>query len=147
MKFNWGTGIALFYGAFVLAMVGIVIASRSHDPGLMQKDYYNLDLNYQERLEKKQNTAGLKDLPQVHFLAPSQTVLVQLPKEMNIASGNAKFYRPSTTGDDFTVKIDQSGTFDIPTAKLASGIWYVELDWEADGKKYYWETSVFITNA
>ena len=52
MKFNWGTGIALAYGLFALGMVGAVFASRKHDPGLMQKNYYELDLNYQARMDK-----------------------------------------------------------------------------------------------
>ena len=59
MKFNWGTGIALVYGAFALIMVGVVIRSRQYDPGLVSKDYYNLDLNYQEHFDKKQNAANL----------------------------------------------------------------------------------------
>ena len=59
MKFNWGTGIALAYGIFALSMVGVVFASRKHDPGLVQKNYYDLDLNYQARMDKKQNAWAL----------------------------------------------------------------------------------------
>ena len=144
MKFNWGTGIALVYGAFVLAMIGIVFASRKHDPGLVQKDYYNLDLNYQAHLEKKQNTATLALLPQVQFKGAAKTVAIQFPSGMNVTDGTARFYRPATTGDDFTVNIKNTDALEVPAGNLASGRWYVEFDWEAGGKKYFWETTVHI---
>ena len=63
MKFNFGTGIALVYGIFAVGMVTMVIISRGEDPGLVQKDYYNLDLNYQAHLTGKQNTAALTAQP------------------------------------------------------------------------------------
>lgn len=146
MKFNWGTGIALFYSAFALMMVGAaVIASRNHDPGLVQKNYYDLDLNYQAHLEKKQNAAALAALPQVRFNAQASSIALQFPAEMK-ASGRAKFYRSATTKDDFSVKIENANALEIPAAKLASGRWHLELDWEAGDKKYFWETTIFIAN-
>lgn len=144
MTFNWGTGIALFFGTFVLAMIGLVLASGRHDPGLMQKDYYDLDIHYQARLEKRQNTAALGTPPEVHFSKTDQTVAVRFPAGMNVAEGTAKFYRSSTTGDDFTVNIRNTGALDVPADKLAPGRWHVEFDWEADGKNYFWETTVNI---
>ena len=144
MKFNWGTGIALVYGTFVLAMITIVFASRRHDPGLVQKDYYDLDLNYQGHLEKKQNTATLPLLPQVQFKGTDKTVAIQFPAGMNVTDGTARFYRPATTHDDFTVNIKNTGALEVPAESLASGRWYIEFDWEAGGKKYFWETTVNV---
>lgn len=146
MKFNWGIGIALVYGIFAVAMVSAaVVASRNHDPGLVQKNYYDLDLNYQEHLEKKQNAAALTSMPQVRFNASSGVINLQFPAKTK-ASGTAKFYRSATTKDDFSVKIEDANALEVPAAKLASGRWHIELDWEADGKKYFWETAIFITN-
>ena len=144
MKFNWGTGIALFYGIFALSMVGVVFASRRHDPGLMQKNYYDLDLNYQARLDKKQNAANLAELPTVRFDASVKIVGVNFPTGMNASSGSAKLYRSATTRDDFSVKIENANPLEIPAANMASGRWHVELDWEADGKAYFYESVVVV---
>lgn len=144
MKFNWGTGIALFYGTFVLLMIGVVFASRQHNPGLVQKNYYDLDLNYQARLEKKQNAAGLTEQPRAQFNASEKTVSLHFPAGMIVAGGTAKLYRSSTTDDDFFVKIENTNAVEIPAGNLASGRWHVELDWEAGGKTYFWETTVRI---
>lgn len=144
MKLNWGTGIALVYGTFVLAMTGLVFASRKHDPGLVQKDYYNLDLHYQAHIEKKQNAAALPLLPAVQFREANKTVAIQFPSGMNVTDGTARFYRPATTGDDFTVDIKNADLLEVPAGNLAAGRWYVEFDWEAGGKKYFWETTVNV---
>lgn len=144
MKFNWGTGIALVYGFFALSMVGVVFASRKHDPGLVQKNYYDLDLNYQARMDKKQNASALAELPRMRFNAPGKTISVQFPGGMNVSGGSAKLYRSATTRDDFSVKIENANPLEIPAANMASGRWHVELDWEADGKAYFYESVVVV---
>lgn len=145
MKFNWGTGIALFFSAFVLAMLGLVFASSAHDPGLVQKDYYNLDINYQAHLEKKQNTASLAALPQVVFQGSDKIVAIKFPADMHVTEGTARFYRSSTPGDDFVINLKDKESLAVPVEKLAAGRWHVELDWgAADGRKFYWETTVNV---
>ncbi len=143
-KFSWGTGIALFYGTFVIGMLSLVMATRKHDPGLVQKDYYALDLNYQERLERKQNARTLLVPPKVWVLPDNKTLNIQLPEGMENAAGTTKFYRPASVKDDFTVEIANGEPMQLNTEKMAPGRWHVEMEWEAGGKKYFWETAVLI---
>ena len=82
MKCSWGTGIAIVYALFVLGMLGAVFASRRHDPGLVQKDYYSLDLNYQDRLDRKQNAALLGDRLRIGYEAPQGVIAIQFPPEL-----------------------------------------------------------------
>lgn len=144
MKFNWGTGIALVYIAFAAGMVSLVFASRRYDPGLVQKDYYALDLNYQDRLERKQNTAALAVAPQILVTGAEKSLAIQLPAGMDDALGKAKFYRSTTIKDDFLVDIEHGQATMVATEKMAPGRWHVELEWEAAGKKYFWETAIVI---
>jgi hypothetical protein len=143
-KFSWGTGIALFYGAFVIGMLSLVMATRKHDPGLVQKDYYALDLNYQERLERKQNARALLAPPKVWVMPAEKSLNIQLPEGMENAAGTTKFYRSATVKDDFSVEISNGEPMQLNTEKMASGRWHVEMEWEAGGKKYFWETAVVI---
>lgn len=147
MKFNWGTGIALVYVVFGTFIIGMVVISRRHDPGLVQKDYYDLDLNYQERLNKKQNESQLAASPSVHFDREGKKVDVTFPKDMTDATGEAKCYRSATTQEDFTVPIEHSNTITIPAGNLTPGRWHIELDWESNGKAYFYETTFIVTNA
>lgn len=144
MKFNWGTGIALAYGLFALVMVSAVFASRKHDPGLVQKNYYDLDLNYQERMDKKQNTSALPQLPGARFDVSGKNITINFPGTMQVAGGTAKLYRSATTKDDFTVDLGTASAYAIPAEHLASGRWHLELDWQANGKPYFWETVVVV---
>ncbi len=143
-KISWGTGIALFYGAFVIGMLTLVMATRKHDPGLMQKDYYALDLNYQDRLERKQNARALMTPPKVWVVSADKSLNIQFPEGMENAAGTTKFYRSASVKDDFTVEIGSGEPILVNTEKMARGRWHVEMEWEASGKKYFWETAVVI---
>ncbi|MBK6930327.1 MAG: FixH family protein [Saprospirales bacterium] len=149
MKFNWGTGIALVYGLFALTMIAVVIRSRSYDPGLVQKDYYNLDLNYQDHLEKKQNAALLKSGLKIGYDAVKQVIRVQFPTETGQPDGFIKCYRPSTVKDDMRLKIQTGpeGQMEIPAAQLPAGLWRLEVDWRASGIQYFNEAIVTVTHA
>ena len=49
---NWGTGIAIFYGTFMVIMITFVIKSRSVDHSLVMDNYYEEDINYQSHMDK-----------------------------------------------------------------------------------------------
>lgn len=147
MKFNWGTGIALTYATFAIIMISMVFVSRRYDPVLVQKDYYNLDLNYQARLDKKQHASELAAPPVVRFDLAGKSIEVLMPADMRSATGTAKCYRSATTREDFTVKIENQQQLSIPADNLTPGRWHIELDWESDGKAYFYETTFIVTNA
>lgn len=146
MKFSWGTGIALFYGLFVVLMLSAVMVARRHDVGLVQKNYYDLDLNYQAHLEKKQNAADLAVDVNVRFNAGADAVELQFPVAAGVPSGTIRFYRPTTVNDDFTVPVgaDASGVMRVPASRLAEGRWVIEVDWQAGGKPYYKDAFVDV---
>jgi nitrogen fixation protein FixH len=146
MKISWGTGIALVYGAFAASMLTMVFVSRQYDPGLVDKNYYELDLNFQARIVKEQNASKLAVLPTATPNMEQQTVLFQFPAGMQIAEGTAKFYRAAEVKEDFSVKLSGStdGKIMVPTVNLHKGRWHVELDWVADGVPYFYTTTFTI---
>ncbi|MBL7804501.1 MAG: FixH family protein [Saprospiraceae bacterium] len=149
MKLNWGTGIALVYAAFALSMLGVVFASRRHNVRLVQKDYYALDLNYQERLERKQNAASLPQDLGVVFNRDEKSVLFQFPSDLGQPSGKIKFAQAAEGTDDFTIDVsaESNGQMKVPTDQLPQGRWHVEVIWDAGGRKFYKETVVTIIHA
>lgn len=145
MTFHWGTGITIFFLFFVVSMTCLVVATTRHPPQMVQQDYYALDLNYQERLEKKQNAAALAAPPHVYFDAAGKSVEIKMPTGMIAQHGTIKCYRSSTTRDDYAAKIEHTSWLSIPAGHFVTGRWHVELDWAvADGKKYFWETTVDV---
>ncbi|MBK8967137.1 MAG: FixH family protein [Saprospiraceae bacterium] len=149
MKLNWGTGIALVYGLFALTMVAVVVKSRSYNPGLVDKDYYKLDLNYQQHLAKKQNAARLNQGLQVRFDAAGQVIRLEFPPNLGTPAGSVKCFRSSTVKDDRLLKIEANadGLMEIPTGEFAPGLWNLEVDWQAQGTGYFNSTLVTIIRA
>lgn len=145
MKFNWGTGIALVYATFAISMVTLVIMSTRHDPGLVAKDYYQLDIDYQDRMNRKQNAVDLPVQPKIQYA--DKQIQVQFPEGMR-ASGKVWVYRSATVKDDIRMDISNETELQIPTSTLAPGLWHVEITWnDADGKPYFMESLVTVTNA
>ena len=144
MKWNWGTGVAIFLVLFASSMIFAVVSTTRYPPQLVQKDYYALDMNYQARLEQKQNTAQLPRVPKIQYVAAQRSIQVDFPEGMMASQGTVKCFRSSTTKDDFTTSFQEKNTLLIPAEALKSGRWHVELEWEADGKLYFWETALFL---
>lgn len=149
MKFTWGTGIAIVYSVFVLGMLGAVFASRRYDPGLVQKDYYSLDIHYQDRLDRKQNAAQLGDRLYIGYEAAQAVIAIQFPPELGVPTGEIKLFRSATLTDDRTLNVapDARGRMEVPASKLQQGVWNLEMEWEAGGKKYYNEVQLTVTRA
>jgi nitrogen fixation protein FixH len=149
MKFNWGVGIAIAYSVFVLGMLGAVFASRRYDPGLVQKDYYSLDINYQDRLDRKQNAAQLGDRLYMGYEAAQDVIAIQFPPELGAPTGRIKLFRSATLTDDRTLNVasDARGRMEVPAATLQPGLWNLEIEWEAGGKKYFNEVQLTLTRA
>lgn len=142
---NWGTGIVIFFSFFAISMVTAVVATTKHPPQMVQKDYYNLDLNYQAHLEKKQHTAALSVLPAARFDEAAKAVVFQLPEGMVAQSGAVKYYRSATTRDDVVLPLEQANSATLPAEGLPAGRWHIEADWvAADGTPYFWENTFII---
>lgn len=139
----------MVYSIFVLGMLGAVFASRQHDPGLVQKDYYSLDINYQDRLDRKQNAAQLGDRLQIRYEADKQVIAIQFPAELGTAGGKIKLFRSATLADDALLEVvpNAEGRMEIPAADLPKGVWNLEMEWEASGKKYFSAVKVTVTHA
>lgn len=141
---NWGKSIAVVYSVFALSMIGFVFAARNHPPQMVQKDYYDLDLNYQKHLNKKENTAALPNMPKVLFDAQKQVVQIELPDGMIASEGNIKCFQSATAASDFNISMQQQSAFNISKNQLAYGRWHFELDWVSNGKPYFYEATVFV---
>jgi nitrogen fixation protein FixH len=149
MKFNWGTGIALVYGLFAVTMIAVVLRSRSHDPGLVSKDYYNLDLNYQDHMDKKHNTARLDVGVQAEYDAVKQVIRLRFPEVAGAPTGKVKCFRSSTVRDDLflDIKTGAEGFMEIPADRLVPGRWHIEVDWQAQSTPYFNEAVVMVIRA
>jgi nitrogen fixation protein FixH len=139
MKFNWGTGIFLFYGLFAAMLVFQVIKSTQYDHSLVVEEYYAEDLAYQEKYDKIQNSMDLEEPMTFNYEEESGLLILSFPFSGEAVAGKVLFYRPSTSRLDveLPLKVDASGQMVIPTMHLPQGRWTVEVDWSAMDTEYY----------
>jgi hypothetical protein len=144
MRITWGTGIAIFYTAFALAMISMVFISRQYDPGLVSRDYYDLDIHYQAHLLKKQRTAQLKFLPQLVVEAGYLTIV--FPDTLHVSTGRAHFFRGPDARSDFEVSLlgGLGSNTRVYTGGKAGGRWHVVLEWDDGGLEYYLPATVTL---
>ena len=133
-KFNWGHGITLFYILFVGVIFTALFASMRVDHGLVRDDYYQLDLQYQERYDEIENANHTKT-PDIYVNQEERFLSINFGETGSI-QGEALFYRPSDKKEDFKASIHASH-FEMNTSNMIDGRWVVKLHWTANGLNYY----------
>ena len=137
----------LIVGTFVLfaAYIGLMVqhAMRT-DVELVSADYYQQELNYQQRIVAAGRAAAL---PTPIQLTPTPTAIrFQLPPALagQAIRGEVRFFRPSDAHLDFTVPFqpDAALTQTLNTSRLQPGYWRVRLDFTANGQRYFFEQAL-----
>ncbi len=146
MKFNWGTGIALFYGTFVLVLVFVVIRSTKQDHSLVSDQYYADDLKYQEHYDKLVNAQTLEQDLEVKNNPNLRQVELLFPSGLGQVSGEVHFFCPSNSKLDFKVPVKTDSAFlqVVSTENMKQGLWKVKVDWKAQNKAFFKEQIITL---
>ncbi|MBL7816555.1 MAG: FixH family protein [Saprospiraceae bacterium] len=148
MKLNWGKGIALVYGLFAASMLAFALNTTKYDVGLVKKDYYEDDINYQTHYVKMQNARALKTDLKVTLDSLGDFIVLSFPTDLPSPTGKILLFRPSQTGTDVDIDIkpDANSRVEVPTQSLKAGLWKIKVDWKAADKDYYKEQSLVIAH-
>lgn len=141
MKFlNWGTGIAIFYVAFMAVMIGFVIKSKQYDHSLVVDNYYEEDLAYQSQFNKISNQQTKANL---QFAQKEDFIELAFAKK---GEGTLLFYRPSNQSLDYElpIQLDSQNKMKVPTKSLQSGLWKLKCNWRSEGSEFYKEIKLSI---
>ena len=141
---NWGKSIVLAFVLFAGFIAAIVTICMRQDVNLVSSQYYKDDLEYQQQLDRKNNTETLEEKPQI-FLTTDQ-LKVSFPKEATVDGGNIKVFRPSDNKLDqyFGLKASDEPVQVFPLNTLTSGAYRVKMTWVVRGTEYYLEEFVVI---
>ena len=138
---GWGWRITIFYGSFVVMMVGMVILAFQQDFDLVADDYYEQEIAYQGRIDQLTNAkddnqkvfvSSVDGAIQLAFSAPAQDVKIH-------------FFRPSDDTMDFRVaEASVESELNVPITKFSKGKYLAKVQWKANGKTYFQEDNLFI---
>ncbi|OYD40808.1 FixH family protein [Sphingobacterium cellulitidis] len=139
---NWGYKIVFGLGAFMLFIIGAGIYMVSHDNDtLVESDYYEKGLNYDETFHKKENLLNDHARPKIQLL--KDTLLIQFSTSGN--KGNLNFKRLDDKSLDLQLPFfSKTNQFKLPVSTFKKGNWNLEIDWVHSDKSYISDHAVFI---
>lgn len=141
---NWGKWIVVSFLLFAGFMAAIVTISMKQDVNLVSSQYYQDDLDFQQQLDRKNNTAALVYPPEITLT--EKQLQVYFPEQTSIESGVIKLFRPSTDkqDQDFVLQTSDESTQVFKLQPLARGAYRVKMTWKVADKEYYLEKFVVI---
>lgn len=146
IKWNWGTKLFIWTVLFMLVLLTFVFLSFRQTFFLVEKDYYPKGLEYQQKIDKINNTSQLDEKIKVED--NNEYIVVTFPVMMNPESikGTIVIYRPSDGDKDIRVNIkpDSISKQIIPTDDLIVGKYILQFDYSHNGVDYFQEETVFV---
>jgi len=140
---NWGHGLMIFFGAFVLFMISLVVICMKQDNiHLVTQNYYEEEIKYQQQIDKIANAKAL-DYDALDYKAENRTVNLVLPQG---AEGVLHLFRPSDARLDqkFAVKMQDNDALSIDLAHLQAGYWKMKLSWQEGDTEFYLEEQITL---
>ncbi len=147
MKFNWGTGLTIFFILFVSTLGFVLYQAFQQDNSLVMDNYYEEDIKYQQQYDKIKNTSGLTTKVKLDYDQTKGEISLTFPLDStSTASGNILLYHPSNKASDkkYDFRLSQTNVYQILVDKVTKGRLKVKIDWEHAGVKYYQEEEIII---
>lgn len=143
---SWGVKITLLYSGFVLLIVTMVSMSMSQKVDLVSKDYYQQELQFQDRINQMDRTKALSE--QLSWQVQNDELVLDFPDQFKgrQTSGKVFFFRPSDAVLDKNIKIqvDTLNTKSISIKNLKKGLYKMQVNWEVENIQYYNEGFIHI---
>ena len=143
---SWGVKITLLYSGFVLLIVTMVSMSMSQKVDLVSKDYYEQELQFQDKINQMDRTKALSE--QLSWQVQNDELVLDFPDQFKgqQTSGKIFFFRPSDAGLDKNIKIqaDTLNTKGISIKSLKKGLFKMQVNWEVENIQYYNEGFIQI---
>jgi hypothetical protein len=144
IKFNWGTGIAIFIALFLLSMIVLIFLASRIEVDLVNKEYYPQGLRYQDDIDRMENYERLGQEAQIK-VGPDSVVFTLPPLFSTCkVQGNIELYRPSDAGLDIRDSLPQNGRWSIPINQLSKGRYELKASWTCEGVDYFMQKNLII---
>jgi nitrogen fixation protein FixH len=148
MKINWGTGILIALAVMIVGMITLVWVAVHQDYDLVENDYYQKSVNYQQQIDKEKKTDALAE--KITFIQSGDTLKLTFPDMANFSaySGRIHFYSPVAEKRDLTlpVKLNSVHSQIVDLKSLQKGRYVVKIDWSANKTDYYQEEEITLVS-
>ncbi len=136
----------MLYTGFVLLIATMVSLSISQKVDLVSKDYYEQELQFQNKINLMDRTKLLSE--QLSWQVQNDELALDFPDQFKgqQTSGKVFFFRPSDAVLDknFELQTDTLNTKSMSIKKLKSGLYKIQINWEVENIQYYNEGFIQI---
>ena len=143
---SWGVKITMLYAGFVLFIATMVSMSISQKVDLVSEDYYEQELQFQDKINLFDRTQALSN--QLSWQVQKDELTLDFPAQFRgkQTSGKVFFFRPSDAVLDKSMKIqaDTLTTKSISIKTLKKGLYKIQINWEVENIQYYNEGFIQI---
>ena len=134
VKFTWETGIVLFLGLFMIALISFVIFAYNQDVNMVHRDYYEKGVDYDRQIEKEKRSGEVAGQIKLTDTGDSITITFPLLYALSMDTGNVLFFRPSDHNKDYSYPlVFRDSTYVIQKVNLIPGRYIVKLTWFSGG--------------
>ncbi len=145
-KMNWGTGLAIVLGLFVLSMAYTMYLVTQQRYDLVTADYYEKELAYQETIDRQENALALSGKSALKMV--DGKIQLQFPQELigQTAQAHIELYCQTDARKDFTLK-EENWTVahvHLPAQKMTTGKWIAKVKLDTQDQQYYFDPSLVI---
>ena len=141
-------GIVIAIVVPIILLIVFIIYSSQNSFKLVERDYYQKEINYQSQIDRETRTNQLSQ--KVNIYNDGEEVVLQFPSIFSPEDINGAiiFFRPSDSNLDFSVKIElnQDGLQSISSTNLRKGVWVVKIFWNNQQNEYYSEKRIFVNH-
>ncbi|NNF35724.1 MAG: hypothetical protein HKN68_16570 [Saprospiraceae bacterium] len=148
-KFNWGTGIFIFFVFYVGWLAVTLYRSTQIDHHLVVEDYYAKDIAYQTHYDKVKNRERLVRDLYIRYQTDDNKIVLDFGPQKNEIDVIVNLYRPDNKWRDLKKNFNNISepSIEIDTNDLKSGRWVVKVEWNDGVRSYYKEEGLFINSA
>ncbi|MEJ0055590.1 MAG: FixH family protein [Bacteroidota bacterium] len=140
---NWGKSIIAAFVLFALFIGTLVSVCMKEKVSLVSKNYYQEELQYEQRISAMNNYNQLVSKPAM-LLSPD-TLTVQWAEHLPIEKGTVTFFRPSDGTLDKKFELTANRLLQsFPINNLPKGRYQLRIQWSAQSKDYFQEIPVTL---
>lgn len=139
---NWGKSIVLSFIIFISFVGVLVYKMATAKVDLVQADYYQKEIDYQNQINRLNNAENLKTKLNMLYLPTNQVLRIGFPTA--VEKGEVNFFRTSDKNLDFKVQVNNQSVFEYSTKKLTKGLWKIQAIWNDGTREYFVEKEIII---
>lgn len=141
MKFNFGTGIVIAMGLFMIFILQYVIrvqVDSKFDNELVTENYYQQEIEVDGKHDREVAALKLNEKLSIETTSNGD-ITIAFPSDFDVKNikGKIFLYRPSNQKLDFDMPISlSSSNLLIPNNTLVDGRWDIAVEWSYEGTDY-----------